>query len=62
MRQQGRRRLIFDASMCSQLAEEIAERDLISDSRQRVLRSCVEKLSAVDRDPLRRRYEEGATI
>ncbi|TWT84392.1 RNA polymerase sigma factor [Planctomycetes bacterium CA13] len=62
IRRQGKGRLVFDESMCNDLADELTERDAVSDSRLRALEGCVKKLSAVDRDLLQRRYEEGATI
>ncbi|QDV40605.1 RNA polymerase sigma factor [Stieleria neptunia] len=62
VRRQGKGRLVFDESICNGLADEITDRDAISDSRLRALEGCVKKLSAVDRDLLQRRYEEGATI
>ncbi|WP_182870158.1 sigma-70 family RNA polymerase sigma factor [Stieleria mannarensis] len=62
VRRHGRGRLVFDESMCNELADEVTQRDAVSDTRLRALQGCVEKLSVVDRDLLQRRYEQGATI
>ena len=62
VRRQGRERLIFDESMCRELADDMTERAKDADHRLQALQQCVTRLSPGDRDLLQRRYEEGATI
>lgn len=61
-KQQQREHLIFDETLLRQIAEVAALRDESSEAKHRLLRGCLDKLNARQRDCIRRRYEAGATI
>lgn len=62
VRRHQRGRLVFDETLCQQLADEFTGRGAVSENRLRALQACVGRLPEIDRDLLQRRYEEGATI
>jgi len=57
-----RARVTFDQAMVELLAHDVTEMAGELNSRAEALGKCLRKLSSGDRDLLRRRYEDGATI
>jgi len=58
----NREKILFNSEMIPELAHELTERLGDLDSRQRSLQTCLQKLSARQRDIVRRRYSNGATL
>lgn len=53
---------IFNDRLVDQLADEAADRENVFDRRLSALDSCMQKLPAVQRELIARRYEPGATV
>jgi len=61
-KQQQRERLVFDEDLVNGLAEAACRVDETFESRQRLLRRCLEKLSDHQRGFIRRRYRAGSSL
>ncbi|MEK6237905.1 MAG: sigma-70 family RNA polymerase sigma factor [Planctomycetales bacterium] len=58
----SRDRLVFDDSLASKLAEEVADRSETMEERQQLLRECLGTLNDRHRDLIRARYQDGFTL
>ncbi|MCM2369837.1 sigma-70 family RNA polymerase sigma factor [Aporhodopirellula aestuarii] len=58
----GKVRMIFDESLCEEIADDVERRSGNMDVRMQILNECLSSLNVKDSELLKRRYEEGATI
>lgn len=62
IRKKGRAKVLFDQDVFESVARDASEITLELDARHDALRECMKKLQAQDRQILRSRYQEGATV
>ncbi|TWU31796.1 sigma-70 family RNA polymerase sigma factor [Novipirellula artificiosorum] len=61
-KQQQRDRLTFDTGLLSDLAQVASDRDEVFETRQRMMRQCLEKLNSRQGEFIQRRYYAGSTL